>query len=104
MLPQSAPKGGDLERMDLEGGDVQGLQMRHPGRLVGEMMRPVIMMGGASQAGDERAGQLALAPVGQGRVIDRVIFLAGAQQLQEVAPALGKGRGERGEAVVADLG
>ena len=40
MLPQSAPKGGDLERMDLEGGDVQGRQMRHPGRLVGEMMRP----------------------------------------------------------------
>ena len=40
------------------------------------------MIRGAGQAGDEGAGQLALAHVDESRVIDPVVFLAGAQQFQ----------------------
>ncbi len=44
------------------------------------------------------------AHVGKGGVRDHVVAVPGAQQVQEVQPALRLGRGEPGEAVVADLG
>ena len=42
--------------------------------------------------------------MGHGGVVDHVVAVPGAQQLQEVQPALRSSRGEPGEVIVADLG
>ena len=73
--------------------------MRRPGCAVGEVPHRVI-----GQAGDQWARQAALAQIGQRHVVDDVISVAGAQQAEEVQPALAGGGAEPGEVLVADLG
>src|ERR1700722_15866705 len=73
--------------------------MRHPGVGVGEALIP---MGG--QACDERPRQGALAHISESLHIHDIVVMAGAQQLKKVEAALGAGRAEPGEMVVADLG
>ena len=72
--------------------------MRLPGRVIGEARLPL-----GRQAADHRPGERAAAHVGQRRVVDHVVGVAGAQQVEEVEPALGRPRAEPGEVVVADL-
>src|SRR5215204_3028317 len=72
--------------------------MRLPGRMVGEAARRV-----ACQERDYRPGQGAFAHVGQRLGIDDVVGMPGAQQLEEVQPALAGGGAEPGEMVIADL-
>ena len=72
--------------------------MAHPDHLVGEAAHP-----GRLQTGDDGAGETTSAHVGQGRVIDQVVIVAGPEQFQEVPPALGRAGGKPGEMVVADL-
>ena len=86
MLPHRAPSvqgafGGDADRIGrhLERGDGEPVEVRLPGLPVGEMA--FLMLG---QQPDDRAGERALAHVGQGLGIDRIIAMAGAQQLEEV--------------------
>ena len=59
--------------------------------------------GWLGQRCDHRPGQGALAHVGQRLGIDHVIGVAGAQQIEEVQPALAGRGAEPGEVVVADL-
>src|SRR3954467_10441944 len=54
--------------------------------------------------GNDWPGQSTVPHVGQSLGIDHVICMTGAQEFQEVQPALGSGGGEGGEMVVADLG
>ena len=72
--------------------------MALPGGLVGELAH---RMGG--QSANDRPGQGMLAHVGERRVIDDVVGVSGAQQVEEVQPALAAGGAEPGEPVVADL-
>ena len=58
---------------------------------------------GCFEAGDQRAGQVTAAHVSQGRGVDEIAFVAGAQELEEVEPALGEAGGKVGEGIVADL-
>ena len=73
--------------------------MRGPGRLIGEAA-----VGMFGQAGDDMAGERAVAHIGQRLGIDDVIAMAGAQQREEVEAALRPGGAEPGEMRVADLG
>ncbi len=50
-----------------------------PGRLVDEAG---LRLG--RQTADHRRGERAVAPVGQGRLVDYVVVVAGAQQIEEV--------------------
>ena len=97
--PQRA-LGGDARRVGghLQRGDAELLQMALPGRLIGKL--PLRMPG---QLPDHRSGQVVLAHVVQRRLVDDVIGVAGAQQFEEVQPALAAGGAEPGEVVVADL-
>src|SRR5258708_38873315 len=61
-------------------------------------------VGMVGQADDEGAGECTPAHVGQGFGVDDVIAMAGAQQLEKVATALGAGGAEPGELSVANLG
>ena len=72
--------------------------MALPGRLIGKL--PLLVRG---QLPDHRSGQGVLTHVVQRRVVDHVVGVAGAQQVEEVQPALAAGRAEPGEVVVADL-
>ncbi len=56
-----------------------------------------------SQACDQRAGQGAAAHVVECLVVDDVVCMAGAQQAEEVQPALARRGAEPGEVPVADL-
>ncbi len=82
--PQSA-LGGDQRGIgiDLEGRDAEPVEMSVPGRPIGE---DAILM--FAQAGDDGSGERAGAHIGQGFVIDDVIAMSGAQQLEEVEAAL----------------
>jgi hypothetical protein len=104
VVPNAAPQrafGGDQHRVriDLEGGDAEPFQMRGPCRLIGE-----VTVGMLGEPSDHRAGQRALAHIGERRVIDDVIAMAGTQQAKEVEAALGWGGGEGREVGIADLG
>ena len=79
------PFGGDQHGigMDLEGGDAEPLQMSVPGRAIGE--DAVLML---AQAGDDWPGERAGAHIGEGFVIDDVVAMPGAQQVEEVEAAL----------------
>ena len=68
-----------------------------PGGLVGE-----VLVGMFGQLPDDRTGQIAAAHIGERFGVDHVIFVTGAQQFEKIAPALGCGRAEPGEAVVAE--
>src|SRR5271166_3508889 len=69
--------------IDLDTLDAKSVEMRGPGCLIGENL--VGMLG---QAGDHRAGERAVANIGQCLGIDDIIVMAGAQQIEEVAAVL----------------
>ena len=81
--PQSA-FGGDQHGigMDLQGGDAEPLQVSVPRRAIGE--DAILML---AQAGDDGPGEGAGAHIGQGFVIDDVVAMSGAQQVEEVEAA-----------------
>ena len=91
---------GDAHRIrrDRRRRDPEPFEVVPPGSFVAEAVLVVL-----GQLGDHRAAQATLAHVGQGLGIDHVIAVAGLQDLQEAQPAFRRGRGERGEVVVADL-
>ena len=57
----------------------------------------------APQLADHGTGKRTATHVAQGRIIDHVIGVAGAQEIEKVQSALAGPRGEPGEAVVANL-
>ena len=63
-----------------------------PGRVIGEAC---LRLG--RQAAEHRPGERAAAHVGQGRRVDHILAVAGAQQVEEVEPALARPRAEPGE-------
>ena len=73
-------------------GDAELLQMAPPRRLVGKLPLPV-----RGQLPDHRSGQGVLTHVVQRRLVDDVVGVTGAQQVEEVQPALAAGRAEPGE-------
>ena len=93
--------GGDQHRVwhHLERRDAEPVEMGQPRRPVGEAL--VGMLG---EQPDDRPGERAAAHIGERFGVDHIIPVTGAQQLEEVEPALGAGRPEPGEAVVADVG
>src|SRR4051812_13126719 len=80
------------------GTQAETVQMGLPGIFVGKA--PALV---AEQAGDHSLGNLVLDQVGRGAGVDDVVGMAGAQQVQEVQPALRRTGGEPGEAVIADV-
>lgn len=104
MGPDGAPErtfGGDPDRvgMDLECADAEPVQMHLPGSMIGELFRR-----GVGESADHRAGERASAHIGERRVVDDIVGVAGAQQVEEVQPALALPRAEPGEIVIADMG
>jgi hypothetical protein len=104
MRGDAAPEGtlgGDARRAEatLQPVDAEPVELRRPGRTVGEVPHRVI-----GQAGDQRRRQAALTQIRQRHVVDDVIGVAGAQQPEEVQPALAPAAAEPGEVLVADLG
>jgi hypothetical protein len=95
------PLGGDLHRVGCyrQRGDPKLLQMRLPGRRIGKLLVRVFR-----QASDDGSGERTLAHVAQCHIIDHVIGISGAQQIEEVPAALAIGRAEPGKVFVADLG
>jgi hypothetical protein len=83
---------------DLERGDAEPVEMGQPRRLVGEALGLMLR-----EQPDDRAGERPVAHIGERLGVDDVIAMAGAQQFQEIEPALRAGGAEPGEAVVADL-
>ena len=79
------------------GGDAQRAQPRLPAGRVRAAPRAV------AQIGHHGRRQLLPLPVGQGRVVDHVVGVRPAEDLQEVLPALAVGAGEVGEQLVADV-
>ena len=61
------------------------------------------MPGLRRQLADHGSGEGTATHVAQGRIIDHVVGVSGAQQIEEVQPALAGPRAEPGEAVVTDL-
>src|SRR6266851_6683716 len=98
--PQGA-LGGDHDGIgiDRESRDAELVEMGSPGGLIGEGFVRVF-----GQAGDDRAGEGALAHIGQCLGIDDVIAMTGAQQFEEVAAALRWGGSKPGEVCIANLG
>ena len=62
------------------------------------------MFGSGAQSLEGRAGELVLAQVVPSGVVELIVGVGGAQQLEEVNPALRGGGGEEGEVLVADMG
>src|SRR5918996_4005371 len=93
VAPGSQPRGRDREP-----GQTERLEMRVPGRAIGEVLARML-----SEQLDHRPCQVALVHVGEGSAIENVVLVTSAQELEKVAPALGEGGGEEGEAIVPDL-
>ena len=72
--------------------------MRLPGHLIGEPHLPR-----CRQLVDDRSGQGTPTHIVQRRLIDDVVCVSGAQQIEKVQPALARPRAEPSEVVVADL-
>src|SRR5215204_2560062 len=85
-------------RIDLECRDAEPFEMGVPDLLVGEVAVRMI-----DQASDHVRGQRAFAHVSERLGIEDVIVVAGAQQLEEIEPALEGGGTKPGEMRVADL-
>ena len=98
--PQGA-FGGDAHGVvtAFQRGDAEPVEMRLPAQAIGEAAVEV-----AGEPGNRRRGEMMLAHIGQGLGVDHVILVTGAQQFEEVAPALRAGGAEPGEVCVADLG
>ena len=104
VVPDGTPErtfGGDPDRvgMDLEHADAKPLQMRLAGRMIGELFRR-----GVGKSGYHGTGERAPAHVGERRVVDDVVGVPGAQQVEKVQPALALPRAKLGEIVIADMG
>jgi len=84
--------------MNIERGDAERLQMRRPRVSIGEALGRV----GCEHA-DHGTRQIALAHVGEARLVDEMRRVAGVEQVQEVQPALRARGDERRELVIADL-
>src|SRR5271165_294582 len=82
--PQGA-LGGDPHGVgrDIQRGEAEPVEMRQPRGLIGEAGLRL-----RRQAGDQRRGQCMLSHVAVGRVVEHVIGMAGAQQIEEAQPAL----------------
>ena len=95
------PFGSDLDRIGrhVERCDGELLQMGLPRSLVGEAL--VRMVG---QEPDDRPGERSAPHIVERLGVDHVVVVAGAQQFQKIEPALGAGRAEPGEVLVADVG
>src|SRR5580765_5995562 len=95
------PFGGDADwvRGDPHYADAKLIEMRLPGSLIGE---PRLLMGG--QRTDDRPGKVSSAHIVQRRRVDDAVCEPGAQEIQEVQPALARAGAEPGEIIVADLG
>ena len=93
--------GGNLHRLRVRPGraDPEASEMGAPGHLAAKAPGLVVR-----QLGDVGSRQIVPAHIGHGGVVDHVVAVPGAQQLQEVQPALRSSRGEPGEVIVADLG
>jgi hypothetical protein len=94
------PFGGDADwvRCDLHCADAEAVEMRLPGHLIGE---PCPLMCG--QLMDGRSRQGSPAHIVQRRVVDDIVCVPGAQQIEEVQPALARPGAEPGKFVIADL-
>ena len=87
MLPKSAAFGRDLDGIgrDREPGQTERLEMRVPGRAIGEVLARML-----SEQLDHRPCQVALVHVGECSGVEDVVVVASAQQLEKVAPTLGE--------------
>ena len=94
------PFGGDADRVgrDLQPADAEAIKVRLPSSPVGEPCLPM-----CRQLVDDRPGQGTPTHILQCGLIDDVVCVPGAQQIEEVQPALACPRAEPGEIVVADL-
>ena len=92
--------GRDLHRVwsDAHSTDAEAVEMRLPSGLVGK-----VCPGLRRQLADHGSGEGTATHVAQGRIIDHVVGMSGAQEIEEVQPALAGPRAEPGEAVVSDL-
>lgn len=100
MLPPQGALGGDQVRVgcDAQSREAKAVEMRPPDGGIGEpRLAPF------RQTADHRPGKRAAAHVGQRRRVDHVIGVPGAQQVEEVQPALARPCAEPGETVVTDL-
>ena len=81
-------------------GDTTGptKEVRLPGGRSGELRLPM-----CRQLVDDGPGEGALTHIGQRRLIDDVVCVSGAQQIEKVQPALARPRAEPGEVTVTDL-
>ena len=93
---QQRPLRGDAHMPFVRDGQLR--QPRLPGWLPDERLCSL------SQLADQRRGQLLSFPVGQGRVVDRVVALTALQDLQKVQPAFVVRALEVAEQVVAKRG
>jgi hypothetical protein len=98
--PQS-PFGGDADRVggNLERGNAEALEMRLPDQAISK-----VALGMAGEQGDDPRGEMTPAHIVQRFGVDHVVLVAGAQQLEEVQPALRGGGAEPSKMRVTDLG
>jgi hypothetical protein len=98
--PPQRPFGGDAHRVGrhCQIGNAEALKMPRPGFLIGKL--PPLVLG---QSLDQRSGQGMLTHIVQGRIVDHIVGVTGAQQVEEVQAAFAARRAEPGEVVVADL-
>jgi len=92
--------GGDPHwvRRDLQRGEAEPLEKCHPRGLIGEPR-----LWARRQKRDGGGRETMLAHIGIRRVIEHVIGMPGAEQVEEIQPALRGPRAEPGEPLVADL-
>ena len=92
--------GGDPDWLgcDLQRVEAQPVQMRQPGSLVAE---PRLRFG--PQTGDRGRWQAIVSHVVVSVVVEHVVSVTGAEQIEEVQPALRRPRTKPGEPFVADL-
>jgi hypothetical protein len=79
-------------------GNDEALKVARPSLLVGKSP-PLVRR----QSLDQRSGQGMFAHVLQGRVVNHIVGVTGAQQVEKVEAALATCRAEPGEVVIADL-
>src|SRR6185369_7011395 len=90
------PFGGDADwvRGDPHYADAKLIEMRLPGGLIGE---PRLLMVG--QLSDDRPGEVTSAHIVHRRLVDDIVGMPGAQEVQEVQPALAGSGAKPGEII-----
>ena len=90
----------DLHRVwsDAHSTDAEAVEMRLPSELIGKVCPRL-----RRQLADHSSGESTATHVAQGRIIDHVVRVSGAQEIEEVQSALAGPRAEPGEAVFTDL-